>query len=260
MSGLPDSIEDTAREIGFGRVERAFRPTYSLTITSTLAFLGFGVLFGFAMTAVTTTVGIVVMGGLTGAAMLGVGWGAVDTWRLIQRRFYLCEGGLLAAEHHTRLTHAIAWTDIAEIWRYHLRFYSEGGATTMHRCRLRLTDGTRINLEKPPLVDGEELCEQVERRSASARLPQMLAELESAGRVEFGPLTVTPDGIASAGAYAAFSDIAVVRLRRVRLTISTRDGQKPVSVPVRRVPNLWMLLLILERNGLPLDIHLYRTA
>ncbi|MEU5552500.1 DUF6585 family protein [Micromonospora sp. NPDC047793] len=254
MSGLPDSIEDAAREIGFGRVERAFRPTYSLSVTSTLIFLGFAVIFGFATTAVTATVGIVVMGGLTGAAVLLAGWGAVDTRRLIRRRFYLCDGGLLAAEDHTRLTHVIAWTDIAEVWRYHLRMYSESGATTMHRCRLRLADGTRINLEKPPLVDGEDLGEQVERRSASARLPQVLAELESAGRVEFGPLTVTPDGIASAGGYASFSDIAVVRLRRVRLKIWIRGAEKPVSVQVRRVPNLWVLLLLLERNGLPTEI------
>ncbi|MER5458974.1 DUF6585 family protein [Micromonospora sp. NPDC002389] len=260
MSGLPASIEDTAEEIGFGQVERAFRPTYSLSVSSTLSFLLLAVLFGIATTAVTATVGIVVLGGLTVAAVLLAGWGAVDTRRLIRRRFYLCDGGLLTAENHTRLTRVIAWTDIAEVWRYHLRMYSENGATTMHRCRLRLTDGTRVNLEKPPLVDGEELGEQVERRAASARLPQVLAELASAGRVEFGPLTVTPDGIASAGGYAAFSDIAVVRLRRVRLKIWTRDAAKPVSVLVRRVPNLWMLVLILQRHGAPTDIELYRPA
>jgi hypothetical protein len=255
MPDPPESIVDTAERTGFGRVEHAFRPTYANSVVATVFFLGLTVLFGVATTATAKPVGVLVLGGFTAAALLLTGWGAVEIWQLIGRRFYLCEGGLLAAERHTRVTRTVAWADIVAIWRYHLQWIAQDGPMMLHRCRLRLADGTRLNLEKPPLVDGEELCRQVERRSARARLPQVLAELESAGRVEFGPLTLTRDGIRTAdGGQVSWPEVALVRLRRVRLRIRTHAGAEPVSVLARRIPNLLILLTILDGHGLPTEI------
>ncbi|MDG4832566.1 hypothetical protein O7627_25120 [Solwaraspora sp. WMMD1047] len=256
MPDPPQSIVDVADRIAFGRVERAFRPTYANSVIATVFFLGLTVLFGVATAAATKPVGVLVLAAVTAAALLATGWGVVDTWRLLGRRCYLCEGGLLVAERHARVTRTVAWTDIVAIWRYYLQWIAQDGPMMLSRCRLRLADGTRLNLEKPPLVDGEELGRQVERRSAHARLPQVLAELESAGRVAFGPLTLTSDGIRTAGGgQLSWSDITLVQLRRVRLRIRTHDGGQPVSVLARRIPNLLILLTILDGRGLPVEIN-----
>ncbi|PZG01934.1 DUF6585 family protein [Micromonospora deserti] len=260
MLDTPRSVAEAAERIGFGRVERAFRPTYSVNIISVTMFLGFGAAFGVAASTITKPIGILLFAVLTTTALLLAVWAVLDTWRLIRRRFYLCEGGLLTAEHLTRLTRMIAWDDIAEIRRYYLRWYTDNGPQTMHRCRLRLTDGTSLNLEKPPLVDGQDLCEEVERRSAKARMPHILHALEAAGRADFGAITITPDGVSSPGGYALWSDISLVRLRRTRLQVWTHDGRKPVSVLIRHVPNLLNVLMILRREGLRMDLRFYRTA
>jgi hypothetical protein len=260
MPGIPPLLVAKAEEIGFGRVERAFRPTYSTNIISIVMFLGLGAVFLFAAFAVTEPTGILLCLAFAAAALLLTAWAVLDTWRLIRRRFYLCEGGLLLAEHLDRLTRTVAWDEIAEVRRYYLRWYTGGGSQTMHRCRLRLTDGTKLNLEKPPLVDGQELCGEVERRSARARLPRMAAELESAGRLDFGPLTITPEGLYSVGGSAVWSDISLVRLRRVRLRVWTNDAEERISVLVRNVPDLLILLMLVERHGPRMDLRFYRTV
>ncbi|WP_433120276.1 hypothetical protein [Micromonospora sp. CA-246542] len=70
--------------------------------------------------------------------LLGVFWGIGDAWRFSRRRYYLCEGGLLVAAGVTRLTRTLAWDQVAELWRYQTRVYSEDGPQSFHRCRMRL--------------------------------------------------------------------------------------------------------------------------
>nr|MDT0660693.1 hypothetical protein [Micromonospora sp. DSM 115978] len=251
MASLPAPVSDAAERIGFGRVQRAFRPTYANSVVATVTVLGFGVVFGFVASAATGPVGPVIGAALAAGALLLALWGTVDTWRLTRRRFYLCAGGLIIAEHHDRIARTVAWDDVAEIWRYRLRWYTEGGATTMHRCRLRLTDGTRVNLEKPPLVDGEALGREVEQRSARVRLPQVLADLAATGRAEFGPVTVTQEGISAGHGRVLWSEVAMVGLSRTRLRIWNLAAEVPISVLVRRVPNLQILLTVLRGRGLP---------
>jgi hypothetical protein len=254
MPPVPHRIMETADQIGFGRVEQVCRQAWVPTLWISLSFFGgLGALFAWAATLTTEPGGIAVLGGISLAASLLAGYGVWDSTRLAGRRFYLCAGGLLIADSVTRLRRAIAWGEVDTIRRYRIATYSDTGQDLYHRCRLRLTDGTRVNLERPPLSDGEEFCAIVEARVAAARLPGVIGALTVGEAIPFGPITATRDGVAYRGTALGWDDIGGVRVRRLRVRFLRRDGKQAFRARVRDVDNLAVLLAVAAQHRISIS-------
>ncbi|WP_157240796.1 DUF6585 family protein [Catenuloplanes japonicus] len=248
MLPVPHSIITTAGTLGFGAVEHVCRQAWVPTFSLSLSFFGgLGALFGWATTLTTETDGIVV-GAISALCLLIATYGVWDSIRLRNRRFYLCAGGLLIADRVTELRRPIAWSEVAAVRRYYLATYSGNGQELHHRCRLRLTDGTRINLERPPLSDGEVLCAAVEARVAEALLPGVAGALGRGETVRFGPIVADQHGVAHGGTRLGWEEAAGVRVRRVRVRFFRRGGGQAFSARIRDVDNLAVLLAVAAQH------------
>ncbi|TDC59582.1 hypothetical protein E1258_17525 [Micromonospora sp. KC207] len=255
---IPPTIARTSDEIGFGAVEKIYRPyvlRHAVAAAGVLCIAGLA-----ALAAVSATRYVWIIWLVFAVLLLGVFWGIGDAWRFSRRRYYLCEGGLLVAAGVTRLTRTIAWDQVAELWRYQTRVYSEHGPQSFHRCRMRLVDGTRVNLEKPPLAGGDQLSQTIEERVTAVMLPAALAALEAGERLPFGPLVATPAGLTTGQGVLAWADLHTARVNRLRIRLAPTGPGPSISVRVRTVPNALVLIGLVHRLAPHATIHFDRSV
>ncbi|GAB3977720.1 hypothetical protein [Plantactinospora veratri] len=142
MRNCPPEIAEIVAETGLGEVVERYRLTVAmeLSFAVTCGVLGgFGLLFG---DDVGRAIG-------AGAAGLGVLF-AVPAWRKSRRHLYLCTRGLLTTTGTTTVTRLLRWDEVAHVRVWVTRIYQLGPAEEFPRCVLELTDGTTLNLARPP--------------------------------------------------------------------------------------------------------------
>ncbi|MEV4630308.1 DUF6585 family protein [Micromonospora sp. NPDC049523] len=243
MRNQPSEITRIVADTGLGEVVARHRLSMATELSFAITYAVFAV-FG------------LVFGDDLGKAM-GAGVGvlavvfAVPAWRKSRRLLYLCSGGLLTATG-TTVTQLLTWDDVAHLRVWNTRIYQLGPYEEFSRCVLTLTDGSTLNLSRPPYADIEQLAAAVEQRMTAVSHPRRTAEIAATGATAFGPITVTDSGIHDGERFASWSDITRVERGRVRLRVFTRPGRPVISRQVRTVPDVAVLVAIAtERAGRP---------
>lgn len=240
VKSYPSEIITTVAERGLGEVTARHRLAVSIEVSFAVtcgALCLFGLLFG---DDVGRGIG-------AGAGVLAVLF-AVPAWRKAHRYLYLCSGGLLTATG-TAVTRLVHWDEVAHVRVWTTRVYQLGPYEEFSRCVLELTDGTTLNLHRPPYADLDKLGAAVERLVAQTSYPRRLAEIADHGATGFGPITVTAGGVRDGDRFAAWSDITGLERGRVRLRVYGRSGQPVVSRQVRTIPDVAVLVALVSEGA-----------
>ncbi|AVT29168.1 hypothetical protein C6361_06330 [Plantactinospora sp. BC1] len=236
MRNCPPEITEIVAETGLGEVVERYRQAVAmeLSFAVTCGVLGVsGLVFG---DEVGRAIG-------AGAGGLGVLF-AVPAWRRSRCHLYLCTGGLLTTTGTTTVTRLLRWAEVAHVRVWTTRIYQLGPVEEFPRCVLELTDGTTLNLARPPYAGLGRLAGAVERAVTETTYPRRTAEIAETGTSVFGPITLSAAGVRDGRRFVAWSDVARVERGRVRLRIWNRAGRQVISRQVRTIPDLACLLRI----------------
>lgn len=232
-------VEGSVREFGLGGVLERYRQSIMIE----LSFAVTGLLIGtFALVA----------GDDVGRAIGGVFFAlglvtATAAWVKSRRHLYLCTGGLLTTDG-SKVTNAVAWDDVASIRVWVTRMYNLP-PEDLQRCVLHLRNGKRLNLARPPYAHAERLAERIEQQVVKLAYPRRLAELDETGVTEFGPISVTADGVCDRDRMAVWEEITGMRRGRVRLRVWAAAERRPViSRQVRTIPDVTVLTTFIEER------------
>ncbi|GII65239.1 hypothetical protein Skr01_53240 [Sphaerisporangium krabiense] len=239
MPDHPEEITRVVAESGLGEIVGRYRQSVlgELIGLPFVAVLGGGLMFGN------------VVGKTIGAAIFGLGVAScLAAWVKARRYLYLCSGGLLTTSNKVTVRTICAWTDVLYIRVWTLRTYSQYGTQDVPRCILMREDGTKVNLARPPYAKGRELIRAVEQLVTPTLYARRTAEIEETGATEFGPITVTAEGLRDGDRSVRWSDITGMELGRVRLRVWAGWGPPAISRQVRGIEDVRVLTALVVEN------------
>lgn len=246
MGAFPLLVENTAAARDLGRVEARYRQNIIMD-TSFAACFVVGGLIGLFAAEGGALLAVLLLLVLPGVAL------SIATWRKFQRHIYVCADGLIRTDGpHVR--EAFAWKDVAHVREWTTVMRTMEGAERFYRCKVLLADGRELNLAAPPYLDGEQMAATIAARVSATLYPVAVRRLAQEGRVEFGPLTVTREGLLDAGRVTRWADIGALEVGRVRLKVRDRAGHTVISRQVRPIPDLAVLLALTSRE-LPASVQ-----
>ena len=238
---------------GLGQIKSQHRRTASdLTL---FVVLGAGSVFTAMYLAVSYGWGGKSWFGITFLAVLGASF-LYFAWDNLGYAIALFEGGIAVSDR--RGLHAVRWEDVAEVWQSIVKRYVNGQYRgTSHRYTLRTKDGKRLKLKGELSGVGEisgigGLGQAVQANVTRILLPQYAQALASGQRIKFGPVSLDLNGIYYDGLFGnkslARAQIGGFSLERGSLAIKQKEARLDwASVPVSRIPNFFILCLLLER-------------
>lgn len=173
--------------------------------------------------------------------VLVAGWGAYSNWH---RGAVLYEKGF--AVRSRKGIRNWRWEDIAAIKMNITRQYTNGIYTgTTHEYTLLNQQNERLTIDDA-LVKVDELAEAIQQ-NVFARLYEPAAQQYNQGKpLAFGPLVISKLGLQFGKKTIPWEEVKEVSLKRGNLKVS-RKQSRGASVPVHAIPNLNVLLAILQQ-------------
>lgn len=233
-----------ARSLDLGELHRAYHAPNNYLF----AFLWWGYAF------IVGSIGIAAFGGtvLNKAIMIligliVVGCAAAMVWRGLQtirnRKLYLYPGGIVYTHPSGRAKWYATWQDARVYW-------GSGSRRNFESYRIVFPQGGRVRWGIGTLGNQELLAQRVgpqaRRLSAAHNTPMALDRLRSGQTLEFGPLLVDGHGVIYRDKDLHWREVAsVALLGRIALIIRSTN-KRGISVPMKRIPDLSVLLKVIE--------------
>lgn len=248
---VPPEALELARSLGEPVAEHG--PTLAYRVMARLG-IGLALLLG----------GIILAAGLVGA-LRNVGCGAYlflvggsavlvlgarlfrKARRELRTRVLRFSGGLLHLGPGT--ARAFPWDDIEAFWesavdeRYH-------GVTinTLYKHTVRRADGKRATFDQE-LCDVAGIGEAIRVEAGTRLLTKVRTQLEQRGRVDFGPLAVSRDGLHQGAELLPWADVKDITASGGVLAVTERGKWLSwLKVATAAVPNLWVLLTLVQEQ------------
>jgi hypothetical protein len=224
QTSTPGPIRDG---VDLGDLHGEYRAAVGLDIYFTLIPVGFGLVFLFSGLAAF------------GAVLLALGaWAAWVTWKRARRGCRVYAGGMTTFDHHGAVTSVVTWNDVAHLRVWVRVIYLVSAYAEILQCRLELHNGKVIDLAKPGYKEKAELVTFVQKQVAAALYPARVDEIVRTGRVTFGTVTLTDEGVHIQGTLVRWDDITRVELHKTKLKIWTGDRRPAVKERLSRIPDL----------------------
>ncbi|GII88332.1 hypothetical protein Ssi03_63220 [Sphaerisporangium siamense] len=240
MSDYPPKITRTAAESGLGEIVGRYRQSVLWELVYAVCFTVFGLICVLAGDEVGRWMGAVTLV-LASPCYL-------TAWVKARRHLYLCSDGLLTTTAKTTVRIIRAWVDVVHLRVWTVRIYQQGGPQDIPRCVLVLEDGTKVNLARPPYAKSEELIMALEQRLAPTIHARRTAEIDEKGATEFGPITITVEGVRDGDRFVRWTDISQMERGRARLRIWSGWGRPVISRQLRRIPDVRVLMTLVAEN------------
>lgn len=179
--------------------------------------------------------------------------GAAMAWRGIQiirhRRLYLYTGGIVYTHPSGKAKWYGTWPDVEVYW-------GQGTARGSESYRIVFPQGGKVRwgvftTNRDPRILSEGVGGQARKLSAARILPIALEQLRAGEMLEFGPIHVDSKGLIYRTQDLPWREVTAVRLLgRIALQIFATK-KRHVSVPFRKIPNLTVLLRLIEISRNP---------
>lgn len=162
-------------------------------------------------------------------------------------RVWTFREGLVYAKFWTR--NVVRWEEVAETWITVGRARGVG-RIILQRYTLQLDSGDKVILDDR-LRNIAKLGEIIKRETTRRLLPRAIERVNGGEAVEFGELSVTPEGVSGGERLIRWGDIASARADEERSLISIlsrRKGGQEVwgSVHIPGTPNAYVLLALVK--------------
>jgi hypothetical protein len=258
---MTTDASDTAPSLG--QLINVYRPSQRRRVVGWIASaiclataLGCGLAGGYRWYLATTQYGPAVVGRwstpwfATAAALTALGLLIL----LLSLRSRNLEVGLYGAGISYRRGRRILnvpWQDIqrlhASAVRYGIFGLIWGGEL---QVRLDLRGGERILLTRA-IVDLPDLVEKIKRNIYPHLLAGYTRAFNQGHALEFGPLTLTGDGVIQAGRLLPWAELESADLHRglLRLTPVQGAASRRMRLPARQIPNLDVCLQLIQNLG-----------
>lgn len=251
---VPPQVATAARSLDLGEPHGVYPGPANLLYA--LLWWGYGTIVG--------SIGIACLSPGAGVAGNGSAWGKTVTvligvvalicalamaWRGVQiirnRKLYLYIGGIIYTHPSGRAKWCASWQDAQVYW-------GDGSKRNFENYRVVFPQGGRVKWGVGVLGDQEYRARmvgpQMRRLSTAWKLPVALGRFRSGEAVEFGPLTVDARGVAliDKAKTLPWSQVTSVALRGRIALIITGTEKRRISVPLKRIPDLNVLLKVIE--------------
>jgi hypothetical protein len=229
-----------------GRRERTFRPNRgALQIWLVLCVIAS---VGGVVCLVLSFAGVISDGGVAGAMFLlapGIG-GGLWCLNFLSLKVDLHEDGIVHMHRGTR--RVIPWSEIAGVFQAITEVYQDGAYIgTYYKYTLELGDRTRIIYTNYRLQKVSELADEIIERTAALLLPQARQDYQEGKVVNFGPLSVSENGLHSGNNVLQWREVKGVRIKEGYVSVSKRGKWLNWSnAAASSIPNLSVFLALVD--------------
>src|SRR5207302_2240230 len=106
------------------------------------------------------------------------------------------------------------WDEIVEVHRAERRVVNRDATSkSMH---LKFADGSSVRFDQA-LTDFDDLASSIQMTTGELLMRRKMEEFVAEGRAEFGPVTVSPQGVEMQGEYFAWTELGSHRIENGHL-------------------------------------------
>jgi hypothetical protein len=144
------------------------------------------------------------------------------------------------------------WEEIDAVYRNWTEQYEH---RTPPNCTVVFQGGDVWALDSRRLAGFDRLASLIEQETTSRMFPIAEAELKAGASVEFGPLTVGPEGVIKRAKVLSWGDIAEIKMDKGDLAVVEKDKWLSwCKVPLSKVANLQVFLRLEGAHRLPQEV------
>ena len=238
---LPQEAYQYAGMYQLGNPVAVYRVSFRQSIILGILCLPFAVLFAFvALDQSSESATIVFMVLLALLCAVGAVYYLVfyplihGSWRI-----YACTDGLLFLKGSTPIP--CRWDQVAFVWQRVTRNYTNGVYTgTTFKYTVQRVDGVEVRITQQ-FRNGMQLGTQIQREATSRLTPAALAAVNAGQTLQFGPFSVSRQGLATSRGMIPWNEVQQVSANRGMVVIQQRGQRKGKTYGmVYKVPNLYV--------------------
>ncbi len=161
-------------------------------------------------------------------------------------KVYIFTEGLIRAQRSKM--DVMRWENVEAVWEKIVRYRYRGLITlyTAYKYTVRRSDGTQFKFGSA-LKNTKQLGITIQQEVTRRQLPKAIATYESGSPANFGPLSVSMQGISKNGVLVPWNQIGPVNFKRGWLIISRQGSLLAASrTSCSAVPNLEVFLQLVE--------------
>jgi hypothetical protein len=179
-----------------------------------------------------------------GAVLLSLGL-TVNAFNASRRAVHELRTGLLIEQRKDR-TH-VPWSAVSAVYTSAIHYRIPVLSTPRVTIELLSQSGRKVRL--PAVLAGaEQLVGSIKARTYPRLLEENREAFNAGQPLEFGPLSLSREGLRYGRRTLAWSEVASVTLERGRLEVRPRRGRR-WRIPVRRIPNAEVCLQLASHLG-----------
>jgi len=238
---LPQEAYQYAGMYQLGNPVAVYRVSFRSSIILGILCLPFAVLFAFvALSDESSSVSVVLM------LLLAVLCAAGGVYYLVfyplihgSWRIYACADGFVFLKGSTALP--FRWDQVAFVWQRITRNYTNGVYTgTTFKYTVQRVDGVEVRITQQ-FRNGMQLGTQIQREATSRLTPAALAAVNAGQTLQFGPFSVSRQGLATPKGLIPWNEVQQVSANRGLVVIQQRGQRKSKTYGmVYKVPNLYV--------------------
>jgi hypothetical protein len=245
-------VDAQARELGEARELGAYRQGYQsvhhgVTQKGWGGFLiGLGLLAGIPFASQASGQARAVLFGVAGG-LIALGAVLIKTAPREKADWIFLYAGGIAQVSEGQAPRVVPWNRLDHVTNE----YSPGTEDcdpSLETTRVTGVDGTVITAEASRCNGIGQLDREIGRMVAAMRLPAAIEQYRNGTPVVFGGLSVSPDGIASAGSagWTAWQDIRSIRVSPYLIELKTSAGTKDQRIGLDGVPDSCVAILLIQ--------------